>query len=313
MNGIERSHGPAAEYLISELNSLRRAAGNPSLGQLVRLSQHKLAKATLDDHLAGRRTRLPPWRLVSAYVSACHEAAASTGIDVRGLGTLEEWYTVWKAALEGDVGITNAQKFSLSFGKQTSALREIGPAKENSKSLHAEPPTEGADPNGVTASIGPILRQIEEKSSKRVRSLPPHMGLLIVINGATIGKNFRIEHNLTTIGRGAESDIWLNDPMVSRRHAIIHRREGHFTVRDTGSTNGTFLHRERIEYESIISPYDELRIGSFVFLFMQGGTNSRASSRKGRLLFRSRLAEDLTEDIEKDTAQISAWPETHGG
>jgi hypothetical protein len=279
VNAIERSHGLAAQGLISELNALRKAAGNPSLGQLVRLSQHKLAKATLDDHLAGRRTRLPPWRLVSAYVSACHEAAASTGIDIRRLGTLEEWYVVWKAALEGDIGVTSPlnkftiaddptaldkQKAVLSVGRRTTALKKIGPSKETSKSIRAEQATEGVDPNSVTASIGPILRQIEERSSKRAQSLPSHMALLIVINGATIGKNFQIKHNLTTIGRNPESDIWLNDPTVSRRHAIIRRRGDRFFVDDVGSSNGTFLHRELVEYESVISAYDELRIGTFV-------------------------------------------------
>jgi hypothetical protein len=97
----DNSHEVARERLVSDLNSLRRAAGNPSLGHLVKLSQHRLSKSTLDDHLKGQRSRLPPWRLVSAFVSACHEAAASTGLDVGRLGTLDEWMSVYKAAVEG--------------------------------------------------------------------------------------------------------------------------------------------------------------------------------------------------------------------
>jgi pSer/pThr/pTyr-binding forkhead associated (FHA) protein len=330
VNAIEPSHATAAESLISELNALRRAAGNPSLGQLVRLSQRKLAKATLDDHLAGRRRRLPPWRLVSAYVTACHEAASSTGLDVRELGTLEEWYDVWKAALESNFrgfsplkSPTNADNASapgkptqvLSLDDRTAALRKVHSIRESSKSFAADQPTIVGDPNNITASIGPVLQQIEERSSKRAQSLPSRTGLLIVINGATIGKNFKVEHNLTTIGRHPENDIWLNDPTVSRRHAVIRRRGDNFFVDDVGSSNGTFLHGDRIEYESSLSSYDELYIGAFAFLFVQGGTSSQASSRKDNRLFRSTLAEDLAEDIVKDTAKFNTqgqgWAEEH--
>jgi hypothetical protein len=41
---VDRSHPAAAEGLVSDLSRLRREAGSPSLGQLVKLSQHKLSK-----------------------------------------------------------------------------------------------------------------------------------------------------------------------------------------------------------------------------------------------------------------------------
>ena len=99
---MESRHAAATQQFIKELNLLRLEAGNPSLGLLAHLSGRMLVKTTLDDHLSGRRARLPSWQLVSAYVSACHRAAASTGLSVENLGSVPDWYARYKAAMEGD-------------------------------------------------------------------------------------------------------------------------------------------------------------------------------------------------------------------
>lgn len=318
VSAIEESHARAAESLVSDLNSLRRAAGDPSLGQLVRLSQDKLVKATLHDHLSGHRKRLPPWALVSAYVSACREAAAATGLDVGQMGTLDEWKVRWTAALEGNAEAESPLKASVNadrltvLDRSTEALKQLDPAREASRRLDTEHPTEVADPNSATASIAPVLQQLEDKVSKRAQSLPAHTGLLVVTNGATIGLSFQLEHNLTTIGRNPENDIWLNDPTVSRSHAIIHRYGGQFSVDDLGSSNGTFLHGTPIRQRSGLSSYDELRIGVFIFLFVQGKTvqgdiNSRVSFRKGPLLPPSRLAEETGKDTQTFGGRPEDW------
>lgn len=49
------------------------------------------------------------------------------------------------------------------------------------------------------------------------------------------------------VGRGSENEIVLADPSVSRVHATIEVREGDVTLRDAGSTNGTFVNGERVE------------------------------------------------------------------
>jgi pSer/pThr/pTyr-binding forkhead associated (FHA) protein len=301
---LERSHRQAAESLVSDLNSLRRAAGSPSLGQLVRLSQDKLAKATLDDHLSGRRKRLPPWSLVSAYVRACHDAATETGLDARRLGTIDDWQARWTAALEGNVDASSPLRESFNttgiparIGEQAIAMQGHLPPGETSQQFEADRPTMIAGPNS-TASIAPVLQQLEEKVSKRAQSLPSHTGLLVVTNSVTIGTIFQIEHNLTTIGRNPANDIWLNDPTVSRSHALIHRYGDQFFAEDLGSSNGTFLHRTPTSGKSALTPYSELGIGVFIFLFMQGGDTqvepaSRTSFQKGSLWPHAKLEEDI--------------------
>lgn len=99
---MDSRHAVAAEALVEDLKQLRIEVGNPSLGRLAQLSGGQLSKSTLDDHLARRRVRLPPWHLVASYVTACHQAAASTGLDVERLGSLKDWHGRYLAALEGD-------------------------------------------------------------------------------------------------------------------------------------------------------------------------------------------------------------------
>jgi pSer/pThr/pTyr-binding forkhead associated (FHA) protein len=74
---------------------------------------------------------------------------------------------------------------------------------------------------------------------------------------------------VTTLGRHPESDVFLDDITVSRRHAELQRVPTGFVVRDVGSLNGTYLNRERVE-ESPISNGDELQVGKFKLVFFAG-------------------------------------------
>ncbi len=74
---------------------------------------------------------------------------------------------------------------------------------------------------------------------------------------------------MTTAGRHPESDIFLDDITVSRRHAEIERRGEGYVVRDVGSLNGTYLNRERIE-EAALENGDEVQIGKFKLVFFLG-------------------------------------------
>ena len=65
---------------------------------------------------------------------------------------------------------------------------------------------------------------------------------------------------LLTIGRSPASDIFLDDPAVSRRHAYVERRGDDFFVVDLRSTNGTWIGHERVT-EHALWPGDVIRIG----------------------------------------------------
>ena len=70
-----------------------------------------------------------------------------------------------------------------------------------------------------------------------------------------------------TIGRAAACTLTLDDTYVSQQHARIVRRDGHHLVDDLGSTNGTYVNRERIVAPVVLKPGDRVQIGSTVLEF----------------------------------------------
>ena len=100
-----------------------------------------------------------------------------------------------------------------------------------------------------------------------IEDLPPGSALVVVKRGPNAGSRFLLDKDVTTVGRHPESDIFLDDVTVSRRHAEFLRQADGFAVRDVGSLNGTYLNRERIE-ESPLAGGDEVQIGKFRLTFL---------------------------------------------
>ena len=81
-----------------------------------------------------------------------------------------------------------------------------------------------------------------------------------------------------TIGR-AECDVDLNDPDVSRRHAVVRRVDEGLAIEDLGSLNGTFVNDRRIEGIAEIGVGDRIRFGNTVWRL---GPSSGAEGDEGR-------------------------------
>ena len=107
--------------------------------------------------------------------------------------------------------------------------------------------------------------------------------LLVVRRGPNAGSRFLLDSDLTLVGRHPDSDIFLDDVTVSRRHAEFYRAGSRFTVRDVGSLNGTYVNRERIE-EMDLTGGDEVQIGKFrlVFLPVRARRRTLAAEAPGR-------------------------------
>ena len=123
----------------------------------------------------------------------------------------------------------------------------------------------------TTLTFNPV--EVEEETGEEV-SLPLHelekgQALLVVKRGPNAGSNFLIDKDVTTAGRHPESDIFLDDVTVSRRHAEITRRDARFFVVDKGSLNGTYVNRERVD-ETELATGDDLQIGKFKLVFFEG-------------------------------------------
>ena len=123
------------------------------------------------------------------------------------------------------------------------------------------------DPTTVT--FIPEPGEVSDDLSVEFGDMPPGVGVLVVKRGPNIGSRFALEKDVVLAGRHPDSDIFLDDVTVSRRHAEIARAEGGYVVRDAGSLNGTYLNRQRVE-SSPLANGDELQIGTFKLVFLTG-------------------------------------------
>jgi hypothetical protein len=114
----------------------------------------------------------------------------------------------------------------------------------------------------------------EEELTVHLDELSGDVGLLVVKRGPNAGSKFALDSGVTRAGRHPDSDIFLDDITVSRRHAEVVRSGNEFRVRDVGSLNGTYVNRERIE-EAALANGDELQIGKFKLVFFAGGDTER--------------------------------------
>jgi hypothetical protein len=103
-----------------------------------------------------------------------------------------------------------------------------------------------------------------------VEGLAADTALLVVQRGPNAGSRFLLDTEVTTAGRAPDSDIFLDDVTVSRRHAEFTRAAQGYLVRDVGSLNGTYVNRERIE-EVLLNHGDEVQIGKYRLVFLTGG------------------------------------------
>lgn len=93
--------------------------------------------------------------------------------------------------------------------------------------------------------------------------------LLVVKRGANAGSRYVLKADVVTAGRHPDSDIFLDDVSVSRRHAEFRRTAEGFEVVDVGSLNGTYVNRETIE-SSLLTGGDEIQIGKFRLVYLAG-------------------------------------------
>jgi pSer/pThr/pTyr-binding forkhead associated (FHA) protein len=118
-------------------------------------------------------------------------------------------------------------------------------------------PTEDAE----TSEVSPDLTLVE---------VPHGAGVLVVTRGPNVGARYLLGADVVRAGRHPESDIFLDDITVSRRHAEITPVDGGYSVRDVGSLNGTYVNRERID-EAKLAPGDEVQVGKFKLVFLVAG------------------------------------------
>lgn len=127
-------------------------------------------------------------------------------------------------------------------------------------------PRDSDEPHTITFALdGPAGVDAVEVDREDVSG-----GLLVATKGPNAGSEFALEHVITTAGRHPDSDVYLDDVTVSRRHAELELTAGGYVVRDVGSLNGTYLNRQIVEGDRPLVNGDELQIGRFKLVFIAG-------------------------------------------
>ena len=128
---------------------------------------------------------------------------------------------------------------------------------------------DGLDP-GLDAAAAYAELSVEDQAA--VDGLPANCALLVVVRGPSAGSRYLLDTEIVTAGRQPDSDIFLDDVTVSRRHAEFRRQPGAaghvdgFAVHDVGSLNGTYVNRDRIDAVTL-SDGDEVQIGKFRLVY----------------------------------------------
>jgi pSer/pThr/pTyr-binding forkhead associated (FHA) protein len=146
--------------------------------------------------------------------------------------------------------------------------------------VSADGPATGANetPGESTATISISLggdkaetsdRQLNPVDAAAVDALPSGHALLVVQRGPGSGSRFLLDDDQVNAGRHPDSEIFLDDVTVSRRHAEFRRTGDTFTVCDVGSLNGTYVNRDRIDSVQL-KDGDEVQIGKYRLVFFSG-------------------------------------------
>ena len=119
-----------------------------------------------------------------------------------------------------------------------------------------------------------LLKEMESGSNtdstvSGVEGLPAGSALLVVKRGPNAGSRFLLDQAVTTAGRHPDSDIFLDDVTVSRRHAEFRKNGDSYEVVDVGSLNGTYVNRAP-KNSAVLANGDEVQVGKFRLVFLIG-------------------------------------------
>lgn len=120
----------------------------------------------------------------------------------------------------------------------------------------------------TTITLTPVEAEVEQEEEIKVPEdeLTAGGAMLVIKRGPSAGTRFVLTKEVNTAGRHPESDIFLDDITVSRRHAEIVRQPNGYRITDMGSLNGTYINKLRVE-EADLNSGDEILIGKFRLIF----------------------------------------------
>jgi hypothetical protein len=107
----------------------------------------------------------------------------------------------------------------------------------------------------------------QAKAPRPARAGRPSRGTpqrLLVTAGGLAGTSIGLTDQQITIGRANDATLVLHDDYASTRHARLFPQDGQWIVEDLGSTNGTYLDRQKVTQPTPVPPGVPIRIGKTV-------------------------------------------------
>jgi pSer/pThr/pTyr-binding forkhead associated (FHA) protein len=111
------------------------------------------------------------------------------------------------------------------------------------------------------AGVQPARQAKPAKPARTARSAPQQ---LLVTAGALAGTSLGLTDQQITIGRADDATLVLADDYASTRHARLFPQDGQWLVEDLGSTNGTYLDRQKVTQPTPVPIGVPIRIGKTV-------------------------------------------------
>ncbi len=112
-----------------------------------------------------------------------------------------------------------------------------------------------------------LLSSEDRAVVSEIQSSKGEKAMILIARGSHKGSRFLITAEGATIGRSADSAIFLDDVTVSRKHATIVKIDKSFVLKDAGSLNGTYINNASVTEHTLVSG-DEFQIGKFHLLFI---------------------------------------------
>jgi hypothetical protein len=123
-----------------------------------------------------------------------------------------------------------------------------------------------ANPSQTTATY--VIDEDGELRPVDVGEVAAGGGALVIRSGGgRVGQSFPLSGDRLTVGRSPDAEVFLDDVTVSRNHAVLVQRHGGWFLDDSGSLNGTYVNRQRIDSHRL-EDGDELQVGKYKLTFL---------------------------------------------
>ncbi len=174
-----------------------------------------------------------------------------------------------------DESLLKGKKKAFAKCQKCDARIEVSLGSEPEAPGISEPRRETVPPEDPTAKVkkmrsdeatGDGTMTMSKKLGEALDLPPDKKYSLAVLQGKASGQIFAITKTRTTIGRSG-TEITLDDPECSRKHAVVEIQGARVTVTDLGSTNGTFVDGQRIDRQEL-DKHSEFRVGEHVMMLI---------------------------------------------